>query len=514
MESLLDRLLRHYSLSLEGYGRLKADPSFSLLPKLDAMMAISAKNRIARAKEANEKVLIYGDYDCDGIMASAIMARTLHKLGIKAEVFIPSRYKDGYGLNEENAKRIASNGYGLVILVDNGVSCLSPISYLYEKGIDCIAIDHHDVGSTLPPCTLIHDRLIGLEEKCSAGALCFYFSSLLLGEVDYENLVMGAVSVISDVMPMKGENRTLVGLCLRLLRKGYGRRVLALLDAFPDERGLSMSAIPKINAPGRILEDQRPLIACAYYFAGLSKDPMAALRIMEKAKERRVEMTAEAEKGETIEESGNALFYPNPGLEGLGGLLANRLLEQKGKQTIVVSKAGNGECIASLRGKGAFDSSEFTKRVSDRLTSFGGHRYAAGIRFPAESLSYVKDSFFAYCNALPEAAEEEEEEGVELLLSEITMESYALLRSFGPFGKDFEAPSFLLEVDTSSLTYSPRKKMLSTSLGKGTSIFSFLIKEGDLPRGRKAQLRGKLMLSKREEGVELEFFAEKAKLLP
>ena len=249
MEPLLTRLLDHYSLTEEGLAALSAEPSFSLLPDLsDSLAALEAKSAIASTIAGKGKILVYGDYDCDGIMATSIMVRTLSALGARVEYFIPSRYKDGYGLTLDNAKKIAAKDFALLILVDNGVSCLEPVAYLLEKGLKTIIIDHHDLPVSLPPSlALIHDQLLAFPDKCSAGALCFFFSRLLLGYDEKENAIMGAISILSDLMPMKGYNRTLVALSLRLFRQGYGQAFLPLMEGdIIDERTLSLKANSKI----------------------------------------------------------------------------------------------------------------------------------------------------------------------------------------------------------------------------------------------------------------------------
>lgn len=509
MEPLLARLLDHYSLTEEGYAALKAEPSFSSLPNLtDSLSALEAKAAIAAAIAAKEKILVYGDYDCDGIMATSIMVRTLTALGAKPAYFIPSRYQDGYGLSLDNAKKIASKGYGLVILVDNGVSCLEPIAYLLEQGVKTIIIDHHDLPASLPPSlALIHDRLLGFSEKCSAGALSFYFSRLLLGLDDMENAIMGAISILSDLMPMKGNNRTLLSLALRLFRQGYGQAFLPLLEGdFLDERSLSLKANSKINAVGRVRVDHAASLLVGY-FSLTSPDKVKPLRLMNECQATRKSLTKEGEEKLKLDANAQGAFGVSSILEGLSGLLANRVMEKEGKMALIAcpSHAKPGTYVASIRGKADFDSHSVIDPLKDRLLSYGGHRYAAGITFKENDLGLVKDAFLGYCRTLN--GKEAPLPAIPLALSEINLDNYRIIRSFGPFGVEWAAPEFEVAVDGSSLVYSP-KGYLSTPLANSTRIFSFAIKEGMVQKGKKAKIKGRLSLSRFQGRVSLDFIAE------
>ena len=159
--SLKERLLSFYGLKEADFASFSREPTLDDLPKLDNDAASKkAKARLLLAAKRKEKVLIYGDYDTDGIMATSIMTRALGKIGIHPAIFIPSRYSDGYGLNLDNAQKAAKAGYSLIILVDNGVCCINEISFLVSQGIEVIVIDHHEYGDALPPAlAIIHPVL-------------------------------------------------------------------------------------------------------------------------------------------------------------------------------------------------------------------------------------------------------------------------------------------------------------------------------------------------------------------
>lgn len=516
MDSLKERLKRYYSLDEEGYARICREPSFSYLPSLSkSLAALEAKSRIAEAIREGQKILIYGDYDCDGIMATSIMARALSLLGAKFDFYIPSRYTDGYGLTMENAKKILRAGYRLLICVDNGVSCLDQIAFLLDKGVETIVIDHHDLPSALPPSrALIHDRLLqSLSVKTSAGALCFYFSCLLLGKVDEESLFMGATSVVSDMMPMKGENALLVSLANRLSRQGVGDRICRLADSeLIDERALSLRCIPAINAVGRIEvgHKARTLIP---YFARLSTEPSGAFELLKEDNEKRKALSNEAEGKAKVDPSAPGCFQLSDLIEGLNGLLANRLLEKTGKPSLVLSRsyAHPGYYVGSMRGKGDFDCAEMVEPIKGSLSSFGGHQKAAGLSLSESNLGLLKDRFLSYCQSLSNL-EDEPQPSIPMELSEANLDSYRLIRSFGPFGVDHPEPVFELSMDAASLQYSKTER-LCTPLGKGVRVFSFSYFRKDLPQMGKIAFSGTFSLGKKMGRASLTFYANSYRLL-
>lgn len=516
MDSLKERLKRYYSLDEEGYARICREPSFSYLPSLSkSLAALEAKSRIAEAIREGQKILIYGDYDCDGIMATSIMARALSLLGAKFDFYIPSRYTDGYGLTMENAKKILRAGYRLLICVDNGVSCLDQIALLLDKGVETIVIDHHDLPSALPPSrALIHDRLLqSLSVKTSAGALCFYFSCLLLGKVDEESLFMGATSVVSDMMPMKGENALLVSLANRLSRQGVGDRICRLADSeLIDERALSLRCIPAINAVGRIEvgHKARTLIP---YFARLSTEPNGAFELLKEDNEKRKALSNEAEGKAKVDPSAPGCFQLSDLIEGLNGLLANRLLEKTGKPSLVLSRsyAHPGYYVGSMRGKGDFDCAEMVEPIKGSLSSFGGHQKAAGLSLSESNLGLLKDRFLSYCQSLSNL-EDEPQPSIPMELSEANLDSYRLIRSFGPFGVDHPEPVFELSMDAASLQYSKTER-LCTPLGKGVRVFSFSCFRKDLPQMGKIAFSGTFSLGKKMGRASLTFYANSYRLL-
>lgn len=518
MDDLKTRLLKHFGLEEGDFARLSREPSFSFLPRMDDDLApIAAKKRILAAMEHNEKVLIYGDYDTDGIMATSILTRCFRYYGKSVSFFIPSRYLDGYGLTMDNAKKIADKGYHLVILVDNGVSCLQEVSYLLSRGVETIIIDHHELPSTLPPslATIHQDLLPYGDYPVSAGYLSFIFSIFLLGRVDEYLLTLGALSTISDCMPLFGHNRDIVALALRAIRKNKYPEILMLAERnLVDESTLAMSVIPTINAVGRMVEDHT-LNRLVHYFADL--DPKDKQRYATWAKEinaARKDATKAAVDRLRIEPSLPAITVIGYLKEGLNGLLANRLLGEYRKPIAVFSKAKADPSVyvGSIRADEGFNVMDFQRSISSILVRGGGHAHAGGVSVKKEDYGAFKDAFekYAFRHPLTEKAVDK----VPLLLSEVNMDSYRLLRLFGPFGHEYPAPTFeIASLPLSSLQWSYDHKRLSTPLSNGVRLFAFDFPKPDyIDPNDKVTLTGQLQLEEYKGQVTLNFRVSEHKI--
>ena len=516
MKPLKDRLLDYYGLSQEDYAPLTREPSFSSIPQIGNELAVkTAIERVRSAIDNDEKVIVYGDYDTDGIMATSIIVRCFHLLHKGVSFFIPSRYLDSYGLTMENAKNIVSSGFSLVILVDNGVSCLQEVSYLLSQGVQTIIIDHHDLPSILPPsvATIHPDLLPYGDYPVSAGYLCFLFSVCLLGKMDEYLLTLGAISTISDCMPMKGHNREIVALSLRYIRKNAYREIMTLVGgSFVDENILSMTVIPCINAIGRMVEDHK-INRLVHYFADLNENGKPAIAEWMKAvNEERKAATAAGLERMRVESDKPAIVVVGHLLEGLNGLVANRLLSQYGKPIAVFSSAKTDPSlyVGSLRSGEGFNVMEFEASAKHLIVKGGGHAHAGGVSIRKEDYGAFKSAFETYAFRHPIV--KREPDPIPLSLSEVNMESYREIRRFGPFGHDYEAPRFLIEgLPVSSLQFTRDGRFLSHPLGNGVKLHSFSYGKPSIGAGDvTVSLKGRMILEEYKGKVSLVFRCEKA----
>lgn len=481
--TFLEKLLNYYSISEEEHAREASFSSLSFLPDISGCDEVQkAIARLRLAKDKKERVLIYGDYDCDGIMATSITKMALSRFGIAADTYIPSRYLDGYGINAKAVERVASD-CDLIFTVDNGVAALDAIQAAAEKHIDIIVLDHHSYETAPEPVVaLVHPRTVGLDNpSVSAGFLSYLFSHALLGDRDPYFAVLGAMSLISDAMELESYNRLAVRLALRLLNRIRYSAISLLTEAtFIDEKVLGMEIIPKINAVGRVETTSKINVLIKYF---CEDDPVFRAEISEYLfavnSERKTLTREAAERFPTCEEAAAVVVSDLP--EGLNGLLASRLLDQFDRPVAVLSpdSKSEGVLVGSLRSREGFSITDFFATLPFTPLAGGGHAYAGGISIRAEDFDAFKSAFIAFAENHP--LQKETVEAIPIALSDITMENYKILRSFGPFGQGHRAPIFALTVNASALRYSYDGKRLQTPLGQNARLFSFRFGRGSLP---------------------------------
>lgn len=475
MEDFLSRLVSFMSLSEEEFAFRTREPSFSDLPALAGEAVTKARSRIRKAAKQHEAVFVYGDYDCDGIMATSIMVRALAEIGIRASYCIPSRYEDGYGLHLAAAKQIAAEGFTLLLTVDNGVTAFEPIRYLREAGVDVIVLDHHEIGPALPEANLVlHPDLLSLPgPSISAGELCFLFSRVLLARDDPYLACLGALSAISDCMELVSYNQKLVALCLRFLRKYRFETICGLTaEARIDETTIGMEIIPQINAVGRV-EMHREGERLIPYFA-FEQNKESTRRYLKEINESRKKITKDAYASLSCDETLPGIFVETDLLEGLNGLLANKLLNVYRRPIAVFSpsKEDPSVLVGSLRGKKGFSFIEFLSGLGDLPLRGGGHELAGGMSVPKAAIKDVESAFYAYCAAHP--CVEEEAAAMDISLEEVSLDSFRALRLLGPFGHQNEAPRFRLPaLKASTLRYSRDGNHLMHFLPSGGKILAF-----------------------------------------
>lgn len=509
MKSLHDRLLDYYSLNEEDYARMSREPSFDSIPFLDGHPLVEkAVKRIKEAIAKNEKVIVYGDFDCDGIMATSIIAKCFHELGKSVSTYIPSRYQDGYGLNLENAKKIAESLYKLVILVDNGVSCLEEVSYLLSKGIETIIIDHHGLPSDLPPAfALLHPETLPYGKvPVSAGYLSFIFSKALLGRIDPYLGLLGAISTVSDLMPIKAHNQEILALALRNIRKEKYPQILNLTSARRiDEKTLGMDIIPLINAVGRMDNGTKANRLVHYFAEEYGSSSLSIGEWMIENNKARKELTALSEAKLHINESEPGICATSSLPEGLNGLLANRIMDKTNKATAILSpsKADPSLYVGSIRCKDGFDVLELQGLASALIEKGGGHAHAGGLSIKKENYPEFRKLFLSYCASHPFV--KKEEKAIPLALQELTMDSFKEVRKFGPFGMGHEEPKFLVEgLSPKDLTFTRDGRFLSLLLQNGAKLFSFSFGKDKVDvRKRAVDFMGTMSLNEWRDSVTL-----------
>ncbi|MBT3903461.1 single-stranded-DNA-specific exonuclease RecJ, partial [bacterium] len=370
-----------------------------------------AVDRILKAIETGEKILVCGDYDVDGITSSAMMMECLLPLGAQINFFLPHRVRNGYGLSSKIIKRAAENDYRVVITVDNGITAFEPAQEALKLGIDLIITDHHRSHGKTPEAYAVinpNQEVCEYPFKGLAGVgVAFKLLWFLYEQLDkelpdkvYELLMLGT---IADVVPLEGENRYWVRHGLEQVRKNESLAIKVLKEqgrvSRPKLNSLDVGfcLTPQINALGR-LEDAREGVAFL-----IGKDHTTTARVgkilyeLNQAR-RKIERTildeivARVESGEVDPDKGDVIVIGGRGWKpGVIGLVASRLVGLYGKPTLVFHLTKDGKAKGSCRSIDAFNIFDALAENKDLIDQFGGHSQAAGLSMPAKNLDELRE---------------------------------------------------------------------------------------------------------------------------
>jgi single-stranded-DNA-specific exonuclease len=399
-------------------------------------------DEVHAAIEAGKRITVHGDFDVDGVCATAILVGALRELGADCDWLIPDRIADGYGLCAENIEKLARRGTQLLITVDCGITAVNEVAHAKSLGMDVIVTDHHQPGAELPDCPILHPAVDGypfeglcgtavawklawaLEEgSCApppeavaqliAGSGSGVVPGASVGgahDPSFANadLDLVALATVADVVPLIGENRALVRRGLEEVRRARRPGIRALLEAAKceptqlDEGDLAFRLAPRINAAGRLYR------ADAGVELFLTGDEARAKEIAvelsranseRRATEREVDAAAEAARRELSDElrEAPALVLAGEGWHpGVIGIVASRLVERYHRPVVVVSLDGGGGGRGSGRSIPGFDLLAGLEACSEHLEGFGGHRAAAGLQLRAENVDAFRVAFVAH----------------------------------------------------------------------------------------------------------------------
>jgi single-stranded-DNA-specific exonuclease len=377
----------------------------------EGMDAVVAQVRAAIATGA--RITVHGDFDVDGVCATAIMVSALRELGAECDWLIPDRIGDGYGLSAANVERLAKRGTSLLLTVDCGVTAVEEVRLARRLGIETIVTDHHQAGEELPDCPILHPEISNYPFASLCGtAVAWKLACALRGAHDEPDLDLVALATVADVVPLVGENRSLVkrGLAeMRRARRVGLRALLASAKCEPtrlDEGDLAFRLAPRINAAGRLYR------ADAGVELLLTDDEARAEQIAtelgranaeRRATEREVDAAAEAARRELpdeLREAPGLVLAGNGWHPGVVGIVASRLVERHHRPVVVISLDGEGGARGSGRGIPGFDLHAALQACSEHLLSFGGHRAAAGLSLRADDLEAFRQAFAAHAAAV------------------------------------------------------------------------------------------------------------------
>ncbi|MCR8967416.1 single-stranded-DNA-specific exonuclease RecJ [Streptococcus zalophi] len=416
-----------------------------------------AVDRIRQAVEINEKILVYGDYDADGMTAASILKETFEALGAESIIYLPNRFVDGYGPNKSVYQYyIEQEKVNLIVTVDNGVSGHEAITYANEMGVDVIVTDHHSMPPELPDAyAIIHPEHQGADYpfKYLAGCgVAFKLACALLETIPAELLDLVAIGTIADMVSLTGENRTLVKVGLKVLKDTERLGLLDLLNLANvekesiNEETIGFILAPQLNALGR-LDDPNPAIELLTGFDE-EETQQIALMIQAKNEERKTlvqsiydEAMLMVDNSQPIQILAKKGWHP-----GVLGIVAGRILEQISQPVIVLTIDGD-YAKGSGRSPDSFNLFEALNKNRQLFVAFGGHSGAAGMTIETSQIATlskaVRDDMIA--NHIEGPQKNNLSIDGFLSLSDI---DFSLLKSFdklAPFGMDNKKPCFILK---------------------------------------------------------------------
>ncbi len=416
--------------------------------------------RICDALDKNERIMVYGDYDCDGLTAAAMLIRHFKKLGADVDHYIPKRFDEGYGLNMQAMESIAKSGCRLLVTVDCGVTAIKEAAHACSLGIDVIITDHHQCLKEIPQChAVINPKQPGddypFKELSGAGIALKLVQALSGADALNDYLDLAAVGTIADIVPLLGENRVIAGRGIQKIREGGNMGLNALLGvAGADPRTadawhISFAVAPRINACGRMGD---PIKALELLIAdNLVVCEETAIYLDGENKRRQAEVTAILTQAIQMASAcdmvkDRALILCGVGWnQGVVGIVAAILVEKYHRPAILLCQ-DNGTCTGSGRSIPGVNMFETLERFSDLFTRFGGHEMAGGLTLPTENVPRFIEGYKALLSNYDESIFiPRHVYDLPIHLSQIDTKLVDAMERLQPFGEGNESPVFLLQ---------------------------------------------------------------------
>lgn len=460
--SITDRILQINNVTKEDLDISR----FHINYQLDVLNEF--KDKLLSYKD--RKFFIVGDYDCDGICATAIIKKLFDDIGIDSNYYIPSRTKEGYGINENIIDTAKQNGFDCLLCLDNGIAANSKLKYAYDLGIKVFIIDHHEYQDE-PMCeAYLHPSAFEKQyfDMC-AGGLC----ALLSNSFRYDELTtaLGGLATLADMVTIFNYNRYLVSQMLEIVKKGNIVPINLLLGKNDiTYKNISFNVVPKINAVSR-LDD---LMNVNYVVKFLLADEKNAIPYFDKIehinkarKEYSQQMFSLACR--LVDESKNIIVIKHDDFkEGLCGLVANRLLETYGKPVIVLSQE-DGLLKGSGRSVPGFNMYEYLKNIEGLFDTFGGHELAVGLSIKEEKF----EELIEYINHNEVKYNEKYTNVITIDPNEVSFNMLSEIDSLMPFGSGFVEPLFAFKKPNYISRYIVAYKYPKFDINEKLSAISF-----------------------------------------
>ncbi|MDF1545764.1 MAG: single-stranded-DNA-specific exonuclease RecJ [bacterium] len=453
-------------------------------------------DRLLRAFIENERIMIYGDYDVDGITATALLYIVLNKLGAQVDYYLPNRLVAGYGLSEEAINEAQEKGVTLIVTVDTGITAIDEIEYARSCGIDVIVTDHHEQGESIPDAvTIINPKQNGCDygEELSGVGVAFKLAQALYRALNQdereleEHLDLVALGTAADIVPLVNENRILTNFGLDQISRTTkpGLKSLTFVSGLMG-KDISTGQVvfilaPRINALGRLGDARQAIRLLA------TKDESIASEIARKldSENKRRKSIDEGTLKEAMAQmeevtdlgSDRAIVLAGEGWhQGVIGIVASRLVERHHLPTVMISiKDGVGK--GSARSIPGFHLCEALKKCEHLLIKYGGHKYAAGLSIKQEHVEEFRKTFVEVSN---DTLSDEDiipklHIDLEIELEDINDAFVQSIEQFSPFGPQNMRPIFLTRnCEVLGRPYTVGRNHLRMKIRKGNAIFDVI----------------------------------------
>jgi len=434
-----------------------------LAPPEDLPGVVEAADAVLEAVAAHRPTVVFGDYDCDGVCATAIVVMALEALGAKVQPFLPERLSEGYGMSDASLARMLSEhpGVGLVVTVDNGINSVRQIAALKERGVSVVVTDHHLPGDKLPAAdALVNPKVAApphLSDLCGAG-VAFLLANRVVAEAKRRGmysgpniggplLVLAGLATVTDIMPLVGQNRIIVSEALKRfgswaplgLRELYARAARSGGDRLTS-KDFGFLIGPRINAAGRLASGMDALDLILETNRERARE--YAMRIDLNNTERKsieIKMTEEA-MGKVVQGAPAQVIDLPDGHPGVAGIVAARVLERLGGTVpVCVLASGHG----SARSPEGINIRDAFVACADSLETFGGHAAAGGFVVKPGRIDDFRARMCEYCSGLvAEAVHRADEPEMWIEPGDVTLDLAESLVLLEPFGEGNEEPVF------------------------------------------------------------------------
>lgn len=435
-KQLVDKFLDYYNLSQEEFEHLLQEED---ILDSNAKCILEFVNFLKKKQTEQKKILVVGDYDCDGLASTSILLRLFKKLGFTTKFYIPDREDDGYGLTVDILKK-AKNHFDLIVTIDNGVKATEAILYAKKENMTLAIIDHHQYEVAPDVDFFIHQNLLEEEfEYFSASGLALLIARQFYYD-DYD-IILASIGLTADMMKVFRQTRAILKKAHKLLQEELPLQIQCLLGKEYSVDSLSFEICPKINAVSRVgLVNVNEVV---HYLISEDNDFIRtyAMKINELNSYRKklTEKYVQYIEKQPISDSFIEVVYHPEFKEGLCGLLANRLCRSLGKPVLVISKSKES-LKGSGRSVGNFDLYHYFKDL-DLLSKFGGHQKAIGFSLKEENFekltNYIQDN--------PDIVCEEEVRYISIEEDDLTQDLQAILEKLQPYGEGLNPVLFRLD---------------------------------------------------------------------